>query len=122
MIRMGITRTIFVIIVVALPVSAADVRAVGSADPPATGPAPEGMLDPDGIKYFEKHIRPVLVEHCYSCHSGEAIKVRGQLRLDTRQGVAKGGAGGPVLVAGQPDKSRLIAAIRWTDPNFQMPP
>ena len=114
---MRLTRTISVAATLLLSVAA--VRAV-AADPPV--PAPTGKVDPEGVKFFEKHIRPVLVEHCYSCHAVGAIKIRGQLLLDTRQGVAKGGQGGPVLVAGQPHKSRLIVAIRGTDPGFRMPP
>jgi hypothetical protein len=94
--------------------------AMASAD--AEEPAPEQAVDPAGAEFFEKQIRPVLVEHCYKCHSAKAIKLRGQLRLDSRQGVVKGGEGGPVIIPGDPDQSRLIQAIRWTDDNFQMPP
>ncbi|HEX4795876.1 MAG TPA: PSD1 and planctomycete cytochrome C domain-containing protein [Humisphaera sp.] len=76
----------------------------------------------EGLALFEQHIRPLLVERCYQCHSAKAEKVKGKLWLDSRQGVAKGGAGGPVLVPGQPEKSRLIEAIHWTDPELKMPP
>lgn len=93
------------------------VFAIASASAHAADPA-----DAEGIAFFEKHIQPVLATHCYSCHSVKAIKVRGELFLDSRQGVAKGGEGGTIIVAGQPDKSRLIEAIRWTDPSIQMPP
>jgi hypothetical protein len=122
---MRATRAVLVIFVASLLASAGVVAAQPNTAPPAAGspgPAPAGMIDPDGVKFFEKNIRPVLVEQCYSCHSAGAAKVRGNFLLDTREGVAKGGEGGPVLVAGQPDKSRLITAIRWTDPDFQMPP
>jgi mono/diheme cytochrome c family protein len=108
--------------VLSLLLSVAALRSVAGADEPATRPARGATADPQGIEFFERNIRPVLAEHCYGCHSEGAIKVRGQLLLDTRQGVAKGGAGGPVVVARQPDKSRLIEAIRWTDPDLQMPP
>ena len=47
----------------------------------------------EGIAFFEKRIRPVLVEHCYECH--DAKKAKGNLRLDFRDGWAKGGASGP---------------------------
>ncbi|HZZ81068.1 MAG TPA: PSD1 and planctomycete cytochrome C domain-containing protein [Gemmataceae bacterium] len=76
----------------------------------------------EGIAFFEKHIRPVLVEHCYECHSTEARKVRGKLLLDSRTGIAKGGISGPVIVPGDVEKSRLVQAIRWTDADFAMPP
>ena len=47
--------------------------------------------DSEGVFYFEKNIRPVLVKHCYKCHSAEAKKLKAGLRLDTRAGVRKGG-------------------------------
>jgi hypothetical protein len=45
----------------------------------------------------------LLVEHCYSCHSADAKKLRGDLRLDTRAGVRKGGPSGPALIPGDPE-------------------
>src|ERR1043165_5828180 len=73
--------------------------------------------------FFEKKIRPVLVEHCYQCHSAPAEKVKGDLLLDTREGMRKGGESGkPAVVAGDLDKSRLIEAIRYTNEKLQMPP
>lgn len=86
---------------------------------------PVGWVDlpaPDGIAFFEKRVRPILVEHCYSCHSATpGAKVRGELRLDTREGVLKGGSSGPAIVPGHPEKSLLIKAIRHTD-ELKMPP
>src|SRR5205085_9368639 len=87
-----------------------------------TDAGPQAATDPAGIEFFEKNVRPVLVDHCYTCHSAKAIKLKGQLRLDSQQGIARGGEGGAVIVSGKPGESRLIKAIRWTDPNFQMPP
>lgn len=76
----------------------------------------------EGIKYFETHIRPLLVERCYSCHSERAGKQEGSLRLDHRDGWLKGGDRGSAVVAGDVDVSLLIQAVRYTDPDFQMPP
>src|SRR5437016_1633674 len=78
--------------------------------------------DPGGVEFFEKKIRPVLVENCYKCHSPEAEKVKGGFLLDTREHLLKGGETGPAIVPGQPDKSLLIKAVRYTDENLQMPP
>jgi mono/diheme cytochrome c family protein len=79
--------------------------------------------DRTGIEFFEKHVRPVLVDHCYNCHSPGAEKgVKGGLLLDTRDGLLKGGDNGPAIVAGDPEKSLLIKAIRYHDENLQMPP
>ena len=49
---------------------------------------------PDQADYFEKKVRPVLVAHCYRCHSTEAKKLKGGLKLDSRAGMLKGGEGG----------------------------
>jgi hypothetical protein len=72
--------------------------------------------------FFEAKIRPVLVEHCYSCHSAQAKKLKGKLLLDSRDGLRKGGESGPALVAGDPDKSLIIRAVRHTDDALRMPP
>ncbi|HEY2785916.1 MAG TPA: PSD1 and planctomycete cytochrome C domain-containing protein [Fimbriiglobus sp.] len=73
---------------------------------------------------FEKKIRPVLVEHCYKCHSAEAKrkgKLKGGLLLDTRAGMRAGGDGGPAVAPGQPGKGTLLAALRY-DGDTKMPP
>jgi len=75
-----------------------------------------------GIEFFEKKIRPVLAERCYPCHSAGSPMLSGRLRLDSQEELLKGGAGGPVIVPGDPDKSRLIQAIRDRDKELQMPP
>ncbi len=72
--------------------------------------------------FFETKIRPVLVEHCYSCHSPEAKKIKGGLLLDTREGSRRGGDTGPAVVPGDASKSLLIKAIRYADPDLEMPP
>src|SRR5213080_647805 len=77
----------------------------------------------EGYDFFEKKIRPVLVERCYKCHSASAEKVKGELLLDTREGMLKGGESGkPAVVAGDVEKSRLIEAIRYANDDLQMPP
>ena len=70
---------------------------------------------------FENKIRPILVERCYECHSAEK-KQKGGLLLDTKEAVLKGGDTGPALEAGDPAKSLLIAAVKWTKKDLQMPP
>jgi hypothetical protein len=83
---------------------------------------PDDAEDREGIELFEKKIRPVLVERCYECHSAGAKKVEGSLLLDTKDGARKGGDLGPAIVPGDPDKSLLIQALRYSDKNLQMPP
>src|ERR1041384_3384719 len=74
------------------------------------------------LEFFEQKIRPVLADHCYACHSSQAEKIKGGLRLDTKAGVLQGGDTGPALVIGNPDASLLIKAVRYGDSNLQMPP
>ncbi len=80
-----------------------------------------GLAD-DSLELFEKRVRPVLLERCHSCHSATADRVKGDLRLDSAEGLRQGGESGPVLVAGEPELSRLIEAIRYDNPDLQMPP
>jgi hypothetical protein len=78
---------------------------------------------PEGLEFFEKKIRPVLAANCYVCHSAQANKPQGGLLLDSREGLLKGGSSGlTAVVPGDPEKSRLIHAIRYSDPKLQMPP
>src|SRR3954471_6267248 len=82
-----------------------------------------GMVRADeGSEFFEKKIRPVMVERCYECHSATAKKLKGKLKLDTKEDFEKGGESGPVVVPGDPEKSLLIKAIRYKDEDLQMPP
>ncbi|MFT6562519.1 MAG: hypothetical protein ACJAX6_000903, partial [Limisphaerales bacterium] len=80
----------------------------------------------DGLDFFEKKIRPTLVEHCYKCHSAEAEKkgeLKGDLRLDFREGIrGKGESGLTAVVPGDPDKSNLYRAITYLDSELVMPP
>ena len=72
--------------------------------------------------FFERRIRPILVKHCYECHSATSKKLGGNLRLDTRAGWRTGGDNGPAIVAGEPKKSLLFTAVRYDDDSLQMPP
>lgn len=81
--------------------------------------------DSAGAAFFETKIRPVFVTHCYKCHSEQAAKagkLKGALRLDSREGLRMGGENGVVVVPGKPQESRLIQAIRYSNADFQMPP
>src|SRR5438552_4153928 len=68
---------------------------------------------------FENKIRPLLADHCYSCH-GEKEQ-RGGLRLDSRASILKGNAHGPAIIPGNPEKSLLILAIHC-ESKIKMPP
>ena len=75
-----------------------------------------------GVEFFEKKIRPVLAEYCHKCHSHKAEKLKAGLYLDSRDGFLKGGDTGVAVALGEPDKSRLIEAIRYKNPDLEMPP
>ncbi|MEI8210957.1 MAG: PSD1 and planctomycete cytochrome C domain-containing protein [Planctomycetota bacterium] len=72
------------------------------------------------IDFFETKIRPVLVEHCYECHSGQAKIVQANLRLDSRASVSRGGDSGPALVPFQPQPSLILQSLRYE--GVEMPP
>ncbi|MFO1042178.1 MAG: PSD1 and planctomycete cytochrome C domain-containing protein [Planctomycetaceae bacterium] len=78
--------------------------------------------DEGGLEFFEKRIRPVLVERCFKCHSSETAKAKGGLRLDRKASVVEGGDSGTAVVPGKPDESLLIKAIQWTGVVSEMPP
>jgi cytochrome c553 len=80
------------------------------------------QLTPDQTQFFEGKIRPLLTANCYKCHSAEQGKAKGGLTLDTREGLLKGGENGPILIPGDPAKSKLITAVTYNDPDLQMPP
>ncbi len=73
----------------------------------------------DGLEFFEKKVRPVLVEHCFKCHGSQ--KQWGSLRLDSREGLLRGGDSGAAIVPGKPQESLLVRAIRHEDPDLKMP-
>ena len=75
-------------------------------------PVVAAELKPGELEFFEKKVRPVLVERCYSCHSEEAKKLKGNLRLDTKEGWSKGGDLGPAIVPGEPEKSPFVRAVK----------
>ncbi len=78
--------------------------------------------DSDGPAFFEKNVRPLLVERCLTCHSATSNPVMGGLRLDARDPMVKGGGRGAAVVAGKPGESLLIRAIRHADGVPKMPP
>jgi len=72
----------------------------------------------DDKEFFEKKIRPVFATKCYSCHTTSKL---GGLRLDSRAAILEGGKSGPAIVAGDPDGSLLMKAVRHVDQKLKMP-
>src|SRR5260221_46018 len=73
-------------------------------------------------EFFESKIRPILADNCYKCHSIEKGKAKGELTMDTREGLLKGGENGKVIEPGDPQKSPMIKAVTYLDKDLQMPP
>ena len=86
-----------------------------SATAPAAAPFAE---DKAKIQFYDEHIRPMLVQNCYKCHTSEA---KGGLRLDSRSAMLTGGDSGPAIVPHDIDKSLLIEAVKQTG-ELKMPP
>ena len=85
---------------------------------PAPGDA-DKAAGPEGMEFFEARVRPVLVENCLECHGEKSQK--GGLRLDSMEGTLRGAEEGPVIVAGHPDQSPMIRALRH-EGEIKMPP
>jgi hypothetical protein len=77
-------------------------------------------ISAEHLEFFESKVRPVLVEHCYECHSGQSKVLKGGLRVDSRTALLKGGDSGEGVLPGKPDESPMIQAVRWE--GFEMPP
>ena len=76
--------------------------------------------DAKRTEFFERHIRPILVAHCYECHSSAIDEAKGGLKLDFRAGLLKGGESGAAVVPGKPEASLLVEALRFQ--SLEMPP
>ena len=74
----------------------------------------------EALKLFEAKVRPVLLDQCSRCHSGD--KPKGGLRLDSREGAIAGGDSGPALVPGNVEESPIVAAVRYDEDGAKMPP
>jgi len=72
----------------------------------------------EGEDFFENRVRPILANNCYACHTNSEL---GGLRLDSRDGLLKGGKSGPSVVPGDPDASLMIQAVRQTHERLKMP-
>ncbi len=74
--------------------------------------------DAEAVRFFESHVRPVLVERCVSCHGPD--KQKADLRVDSLAGLLAGGESGAAVVPGDVEASNLVAAIRHD--GWEMPP
>ena len=84
-------------------------------------PETERQPTAEQIEFFEARVRPLLIEHCLECHSAET-EVSGGLSLDARPNWERGGDSGLAIVAHDPEASPLMRAVKYDDPDLQMPP
>ncbi len=84
--------------------------------------APMQVRGEDEFSFFESKIRPVLVGHCYECHSVKHGIVEANYNMDTRDGMLAGGDRGIAIIAGNAEASLLFKAIRYTHDDLEMPP
>jgi hypothetical protein len=83
----------------------------------------QATISTDELMFFEEHIRPLLENRCYKCHSATATELHANLYLDSRPGWQKGGDSGPAIHPGKPSESLLVQAIGYSeDAATQMPP
>ncbi len=86
----------------------------------AAVPAAASEPTREDVEFFEAKVRPVLAENCFKCHAG--AKRKAGLSLESRDGLLKGGDNGPAIVPGAPEKSLLLRAVGYEDPDLRMPP
>ena len=120
--RLRLPTTFLILLLYSVSPKPIAAQAKPASNPPAGTIKPGKTVDTAGVEFFEKKVRPVLAQYCYGCHSHSAKQALGKLYLDSRQGMMQGGQHGGELVPGEPDKSRLLEAVRYANPNLQMPP
>lgn len=84
------------------------------------GAAPPSADDPAGVEFFEKKIRPLLVENCIGCHGPD--KQKGGLRLDSPSAMTRGGDRGKAIIPSDPEHTLLLRAVQYSDEHLKMPP
>lgn len=75
--------------------------------------------DAAAIKFFDDEVKPILAQHCFKCH-GPGDKIKGGLRLTSRDSILKGGETGPAAALDDPQQSLLLTAVNYDE--LEMPP
>ncbi|MFP6751601.1 MAG: c-type cytochrome domain-containing protein, partial [Pirellulaceae bacterium] len=83
---------------------------------------PESSFPRQQIDFFERSVRPLLIQHCYECHAQKSKPLRGHFRVDGRGHLLAGGDRGPAIIPGDPEESLLWRAVEYGDEDLQMPP
>ncbi|MDH3584657.1 MAG: hypothetical protein OER86_10620, partial [Phycisphaerae bacterium] len=85
-------------------------------------PPARAAADADGLAFFDARVRPVLEANCFKCHGRDPAKLKGELQLNNRDGILRGGELGPAVDLQNPDRSLLLKMISYADDEHQMPP
>ena len=80
------------------------------------------QVDAVGIEFFERKIRPILLEHCLDCHGEDPEALKGGFDLSHAAGTLAGGESGVAIIPGDPEGSALFQAVSYADKEFAMPP
>ena len=121
------SRRTFALLLLATALTGYACNARGAVAPPlpvgreSTARESAPRHDASAVAFFEKKVRPVLVNNCYNCHSANTNS-KGGLRVDDRNGLINGGGRGPAVVPGHPEKSLLLRAVRHEAGKLKMPP
>src|ERR1041384_821167 len=75
-----------------------------------------------GEVHFNRHIRPILSEHCFACHGPDKNTRKAKLRLDIASDAYAQHESGTPLVPGKPEQSGVFKRIASSDPDERMPP
>jgi mono/diheme cytochrome c family protein len=77
----------------------------------------------EGEKLFALKALPIMADKCFSCHGDDPEEIEGELDLTYREGMLKGGESfDDVVIPGDSEFSFIMEAIRWEDPDYEMPP
>jgi Protein of unknown function (DUF1553)/Protein of unknown function (DUF1549)/Planctomycete cytochrome C len=110
-----LSKTCFIVWLLAMAIGdTSNCIAIDAAKNPPAPPTAEQL------EFFERSVRPLLAEHCYSCHSSKTDKLKAGLLVDSRDGLLRGGDSGAAILPGIVDESLLISAVRYE--NYEMPP
>lgn len=73
----------------------------------------------ESVTFFQNEVQPILKANCFACHGGDK-KVKGGLRLTSREALLKGGNSGPAITLDNPEQSLLLQAVNYGE--LRMPP
>jgi len=113
-------RQLLILICVLMLTSGWSALAFAGDEPHPTPVVDNPTFTAEQIEYFEAQVRPILIQHCYECHSSDAVKVQAGLYVDSREALLTGGESGAALVLGKPEASLLISAVKYE--GNEMPP